>query len=107
VPSKLGTTLRNTRNAKGIGLRQLARRIKKSPALLTRLECDDEIPAILPETLRAIAHELEMDADKLLLLAKRAEAPVPQTTLDMALYRKVIDLTKVQKERLLKELEDK
>lgn len=106
MPSKLGTRIRGARKKKNIGLRELARRIKKSPALLTRLESDEAPPSVTPDTLKSIAVELGIEPDVLLLLANRTGELAPTTKLEVALYRKVKDLPKQDQERLLKALEE-
>ncbi len=105
MPSKLGTQIRGARTKKGISLREFARLIGKSPAFITRLECEDQFPAAAPETLRAIAETLELDADSILLAAGKAEelAP-PKNTTEVALYRKVQTMSRKQQEELLEEL---
>lgn len=105
MPSKLGQRLRAARTKKGLGLRELARVVDKSPALISRLECDDEVPAVSPETLRAIAKELELDEDEVLLLAMRTEELAPKTELEVALYRKVQNMPVAKQRDWLKKME--
>ena len=81
MPSELGKLLRVARTKRRLGLRELARAVDKSPALISRLECDDEVPSVSPETLRAIARELGLDEDKILVLAMRTEEMAPKTEL--------------------------
>lgn len=106
MPSKLGAVLRERRLELDIGLRELARRIKKSPALLTRLESEDNPPTVGPETLRAIAEQLELDPDRILVIANRTEEMAPRTELELALYRRVRELPKIKQRALLKDLSE-
>ena len=106
MASDLGKLLRRARKKKGMGLRELARTVKKSPALITRLENEDQVPSISPETLRAIAEVLELPVDQVLVLAQRApEELSPRTELEFALYRRVKDLRVAEQEKLLKDLQ--
>jgi len=105
MPSELGKLLRKARRKREIGLRQLARMIKKSPALLTRLENEDEVPAISPETLAAIAEAVGLPVDQVLVLAKRSPQELsPRTELEFALYRRVKGLRVAEQQELLKKL---
>ena len=89
-----------------MGLRELARTIRKSPALITRLENEDQVPGVSPETLRAIAEVLELPVDQLLVLAQRTlEELSPRTEVEFALYRRVKDLGAAQQKKLLKDLQ--
>jgi transcriptional regulator with XRE-family HTH domain len=105
MPSKLGRFLKERRVALDLGVRELARLIEKSPALLTRLENEDNPPSIGPETLRALARALRIEPDELLVLAERTEEMAPRTVLEVALYRKVQGLSKRKQEALLKQLD--
>jgi len=107
MPSELGKLLRATRKRKDIGLRELARTIKKSPAVLTRLENEDDVPPVSPDTLRAIAEALDLVVDKVLLLAKRTEELAPRTQLEVALYRRFKDLKRADQKQILKDLEQR
>lgn len=105
MPSELGQLIRATRTKKEIGLREFARRIEKSPAFVTQLECDDEVPSVAEETLRRIADELELDQGKLFVLAHRTPRDlVPATETEFALYRRVKAMTLAEQRRLLTEL---
>lgn len=105
MASELGKLLRKARREKEMGLRQLARIIKKSPALLTRLENEDEVPAISPETLAAIASAVDLPVDQVLVLAKRTPQELsPRTVLEFALYRRVKGLNRAEQQKLLKKL---
>jgi transcriptional regulator with XRE-family HTH domain len=106
MPSKLGQRLRAARKKKGLGLRQLARAVDKSPALISRLECDEDVPAVSPETLRAIAIELDLDVDEVLLLARRTEELAPQTVLELALYRRMKNMRVAEQKQWLRKMEE-
>jgi transcriptional regulator with XRE-family HTH domain len=108
MASDLGRLLRRARKDKEIGLRELARRIGKSPALLTRLENEDQPPTVSPQTLQSIAEVLGLDADQLLVLAKRTpEELSPKTELEFALYRRVKNLRVGEQNKLLQYLEQR
>jgi transcriptional regulator with XRE-family HTH domain len=92
----------------GISLREVARRIDKSPALLTRLENEDEVPSVSPETLKAIADVLDLLADQILVLAQRAPDELsPKTELEFALYRRVKKLRVGEQTKLLEYLKQR
>ncbi len=106
MASDLGRLLRKARKDKGISLRELARRIEKSPALLTRLENEDEVPAVSPETVQTIADALGLPVDQLLVLAERTPDELsPTTELEFALYRRVKNLRVGEQSSLLEYLE--
>lgn len=107
MPSKLGRTLREQRLSLGIGLRELARRIGKSPALLTRLEGDDIPPSVAPDTLRTIAEALKLEPDRILLMADRTEEMAPKTELEFALYRRIRSLSQRRQQEILNDLQKK
>ena len=108
MPSKLGQLIRTTRTAKGISLREFARRIGKSPAFITQLECDDEVPAVAEETLRAVAKELALEPGTLFVLAQRTPRDlIPKTEMEYALYRKVRSLSVAEQRALLDQLSEK
>ncbi len=104
MASKLGSLIRAKRTEQELTLRGLARAIDKSPAFITRLECEEVFPATSPDTLRAIARVLELDLDSLLVSAGRAREVEPKTTLELALYRKVQSLPKKRQQELLDDL---
>jgi transcriptional regulator with XRE-family HTH domain len=106
MPSELGRLLRAARKKRGLGLRELARAVDKSPSLLSRLECDEKVPATSPETLRAIARKLELDEDRVLVLAMRTEEMAPKTELEYALYRKVKNMRVSEQKQWLRKLEE-
>ena len=107
MASELGKLLRAARKKKTMGLRELARAIKKSPAVLTRLENEDDVPAVSPETLRAIAEALDLAVDRVLLLAPRTEELAPRTQREVTLYRRFKDLREADQKQVLKDLEQR
>ena len=70
-PSQIGSHIRKTREEAGIGLRELARRIEKSPAFLVALERSEIPPGVTEETLKSIANELNVSIDLLMTLAAK------------------------------------
>jgi transcriptional regulator with XRE-family HTH domain len=105
MASSLGTEIRRARLKAGIGLRELARRIEKSPAYLVLLERADESPGVTEETLAAIAAELSLSRDVLMTLASKVPAEVkPKTPLEVELYRRVRQLSVERQEALLEAL---
>lgn len=108
MPSELGKLIRSARTEKGFGLREFAKVIQKSPGFLTQLECEDDVPSVAEDTLVTIAKRLGLQADQLIVLAKRTPRDVvPQSTLDVALYRKVKGMNDRQKQELLDNLSPK
>ena len=106
-PSKLGELVRSTRMELGISLREFARRIGKSPAFVTELECD-EMPSVSEETLRKVADELGVDEARLFVLAERTPRDLaPETETEYALYRKVKGMGAAEQRRFLKELSER
>lgn len=105
MPTRLGRLLRTTRELRGIGLREMARLVSKSPAFIVALELHDEIPSVKEETLVEIAKALGLEPDKVLALAKKTpDAVTPETELEIRLYRAIKRLSKDDKEALLKKL---
>lgn len=104
MPSELGQLLRTTRTQQGITLREFARRIDKSPAFVTQLECDKELPSVAEDTLRRVAEELGLEPGRLFVLAQRTPRDlVPKTDTEYALYRKVKSLSQPEQRKLLNE----
>jgi len=66
---KFGASIREAREAKGISLRDLAKRIVVSPTFLSKVETEDWKPK--EDKLRKIAAILEMDGDELVARAGR------------------------------------
>lgn len=107
MPSKLGKLVSAARNVKGFSLRELAKRVGKSPAFVSMLENDDPAPAVKEETLVDLARELSLDVNDLLgLVGKVPEDALPDSGLDVALYRRVKRLTEDRKRELLENLEE-
>lgn len=110
MPTELGSTIKARRNALGIGLRELARRIKKSPTFVSILENSDDPPTGSEETLRKIEKELEFERDTLVTLAgKTPEDVAPETSREAALYRSFKELTDQEQEEvieMMKQLKD-
>lgn len=105
MPSTLGAEIRRARLEAGIGLRELARRIEKSPAYLVALERADESPGVTEETLVAIGAELSLSPDVLMTLASKVPAEVkPKTPLEVELYRRVRQLPVERQKALLEAL---
>lgn len=69
LPKTLGDIIREARTGKSLGLRELARRVEKTPSYLSDIENDRRVPA--EEVLRAIAGQLDLDLDDLMALAGR------------------------------------
>ena len=68
--SSLGETIREARIRAGLGLRELARKLKSvTPSYLSDIENDRRIPS--EEVLRGIASALNLDFDGLMALAGR------------------------------------
>lgn len=93
MASSLGDEIRRARLKAGIGLRELARRIEKSPSYVVALERAEESPGVTEETLAAIAAELFISPDVLMTLASKVPAEIkPKTPLEVELYRMVRQL---------------
>lgn len=102
MPSELGRFIRARRTELGLGLRELARMIKKSAPFLAELELDNDPAPASEETLRRLAQVLKVDPDQLFALANRLpEALIPETPLEVALYRKVKDMSPSEQRRWL------
>jgi HTH-type transcriptional regulator, competence development regulator len=67
---KFGAFIRREREAKEIGLREMAKKIGVSPTYLSKIERDEFAPPT-EEKVRAIAKIIECDSDELLGLAGR------------------------------------
>jgi transcriptional regulator with XRE-family HTH domain len=65
----LGDLIREARVAKGFGLREMARKIGKTPSYLSDIENDRRVPA--EDVLQDIAHLLDVDFDELMARAGR------------------------------------
>ena len=67
---KFGAFIRREREAKEIGLREMAKKIGVSPTYLSKIE-RDEFPPPAEDKVRKIAAVIGQDADELLALAGR------------------------------------
>ncbi len=65
----LGGRVRRARVEAGLGLRELARRLGKTPSYLSDIENDRRVPS--EEVLRALSRELPVEFDELMGLAGR------------------------------------
>src|ERR1700738_3432174 len=70
---KLGAFVRREREAKEIGLREMAKMIGVSPTYLSKIE-RDEFPPPVEDKVRAIAKIINCDADELLARAGRVSS---------------------------------
>jgi len=102
MPSELGKFIRAKRTELGIGLREMARLIEKSAPFLTELELDDDPARASEETLRGLARVLKVDPDLLFALANRLpKSLIPETPLEVALYRQVKSMSPAEQRRWL------
>ncbi|SRR6266849_1562970 len=105
----LGETLRRARLDKDLGLRQLARTIKKTPSYLSDIENDRRVPA--EDVLEDLAKELDLTFEQLMALAGRLGAQTQRylrnqpgaTTLFRRISEKQLDADQLQ--RLLRSIE--
>ena len=105
-PSQLGRLIRKTRQRQGFSLRAFARAIGKSPAYIVKLETASSLPSISEDTLAAIAKQLALDRDQLLVLAaKFPAATIPKSQTEIALYRLIKELPTDYQEQLRAQLE--
>lgn len=106
MPSELGHFIRQKRTAAGLGLRELARLIRKSAPFLTQLELDDDPPQASEETLVAIAEALGEDPDELFARAnKLPRALAPESATEVALYRRMKSMSAAEQKLMLKGLD--
>lgn len=106
MASKLGKLIRETRLAQSVGLRELARRIGKSPAYLVSLERAEELPGASEDTLATIASELGLEPDVLLALARKTPHKLaPRSATQIAIYRLIGALPVARQEEVRKQLE--
>lgn len=77
----LGREVRALREARGLGLREVARKLELSASYLSQLETGQLKTPPAAEVLRALAKLHEVDADRLLLLAGRLPDDVKQLLL--------------------------
>ena len=106
MASEIGKLIKNSRQAHSLTLRELARRISKSPAYLVALETGKERPGISEETLESLATELNLDPDILMASAKKTPQKLaPRSATQVALYRLIGKLPQDRQEKLKKQLE--
>ncbi len=72
---KFGAFVRKQREAKAIGLREMAKMIGVSPTYLSKVE-RDEFPPPAEDKVKAIARIIECDADDLLARAGRVSTDI-------------------------------
>ena len=72
---KFGEFVRREREAKDIGLREMAKKIGVSPTYLSKIE-RDEFPPPAEDKVRAIAKIIECDVDDLLARAGRVSSDI-------------------------------
>lgn len=72
----LGREVRALREARGLGLREVARKLELSASYLSQLETGQLKTPPAAEVLRALAKLYEVDADRVLLLAGRVPEDV-------------------------------
>lgn len=77
VPAALGPRLRAIRLARGIGLRELARRLELSPSSISQIETGKMQPSV--RTLYAFAEELGVTVDEVLFASGPVAPPSPAT----------------------------
>ena len=70
-----GACIRREREARGIGLRQMAKKIGVSATYLSKVERDEFTPPT-EEKVRAIARLVERDPDELLAMAGRVSSDI-------------------------------
>jgi len=105
LPGDVGQRLRGVRQERGIGLRELSRRLGVSPSALSQIETGRTRPSVM--TLYSIVSELEMSLDDLLrvpcarvqsapaVMQERATSASASATPDVVLHaddRRTIDL---------------
>lgn len=105
MPSKLGRAIKDRRTELGMGLRELAGLVGKSPSFLSTLENADQPPAVAEDTLRSIEEALAMEPYVLVTLAGRTpEEVTPDDPLEVELYRHIKRRSRAEKEKLLRQL---
>ena len=106
LPSRLGKLIKEGRQTRSLTLRELARRIGKSPAYIVSLERADEPPGISEDTLQSLASELELDLDVLLAAVRKTPQDLaPRSATHIALYRLIRELSPGRQEELKEQLE--
>ena len=107
---KFGAFIRREREAREIGLRQMAKLIGVSPTYLSKIERDD-FPPPVEDKLKAIAKIIECDADDLLARAGRVSSDISdiikrQPVKLAALLRTSKNLTAEDIGRLIRQAEE-
>jgi transcriptional regulator with XRE-family HTH domain len=74
---KFGSFIRREREAKEIGLREMAKMIGVSPTYLSKIE-RDEFPPPAEDKVKAIAKVIDCDADDLLARANRVSTDISE-----------------------------
>src|SRR5215831_15028593 len=74
---KFGAFVRRRREAKEIGLREMAKKIGVSPTYLSKVE-RDEFPPPAEDRVKAMAKIIERDADDLLARAGRVSSDISE-----------------------------
>jgi transcriptional regulator with XRE-family HTH domain len=106
MTSKIGRLIKEARQKKFMTLRELARRIGKSPTYIVLLERSSNSPGIAEDTLQSIAQELELDPDILHAAVQRTpENSAPRSSTQVALYRLIGELPEGRQVELKAELE--
>lgn len=89
----LGARVRQARVGEKLGLRELARRLKKTPSYLSDIENDRRIPS--EEVLRDISRELPLEFEELMTLAGRfgeeAQRYLQRSPAAAALFRRITE----------------
>jgi len=104
-----GVLVRREREAREIGLREMAKMIGVSPTYLSKVERDEFAPPV-EEKVRAIARIIDRDPDEMLALANRVSTDLTDIIKESprevaALLRTVRGLTREDVERLAREAE--
>lgn len=106
MSSRIGKLIKDARQARSLTLRELARRISKSPSYIVSLEREQNYPGISEETLESLAIELQLDLDVLLAsVRKTPQKLAPRSSTQVALYRLIEKLPLDRQERLKTQLE--
>jgi transcriptional regulator with XRE-family HTH domain len=72
-----GQYLRDAREAKGISLRKFAEKVDKAPTYISKIERDEAGMKPSEELVEAIAKELGLDFEELMILAGRIPSELP------------------------------
>lgn len=78
MPESFGQRVRRVREAKKLGLREAAAKLKISPAYLSRIERGDEKTPPAEDVIRAIAELCDDSFDELMHLAGRLPSDVKE-----------------------------